>query len=221
MNDTTPAATPDSSDLTEKISSTERKITELSLELAKLRKQQNANKLAASSDSGAVEYTFESTEGPVSMSQLFGEHDTLFIIHNMGQGCRYCTLWGDGLNPFVSHLESVAGIAMVSGDDPGMQRRFSNSRQWRFRMLSHGKGDYYREQVVSPEYENCPGIACYKRIDGNIYRIAGAEFGPGDLYCSLWHVLSLAGMGVEDWTPQYRYWSKPEKLEDGGNNIQD
>ena len=46
-------------------------------------------------------------------------------------------------------------------------------------------------------------------------------FGPGDLYSPVWHFLALAGLGVSDWTPQFHYWRRPEKLDDGGENIRD
>jgi len=44
-------------------------------------------------------------------------------------------------------------------------------------------------------------------------------FGEGDLYCSAWNLLALAGIGNADWTPQYTYWRRPEQMEDGGENL--
>ena len=44
---------------------------------------------------------FESEVGPVRLSELFGEHDDLVIIHNMGASCRYCTLWADGFSGYL------------------------------------------------------------------------------------------------------------------------
>jgi hypothetical protein len=35
----------------------------------------------------------------------------------------------------------------------------------------------------------------------------------------MWGLLGLAGMGEEDWTPQYNYWKRPLKLDDGGLNV--
>jgi len=204
-----------------RIKNTEQQICTLSLELAELRKQRNDAHFPNPDNKCIDNYQFDTLNGQVFLQDLFGSRDTLLIIHNMGQGCRYCTLWGDGLNPFLPHLESTAAVAMVSGDSPSIQREFSNSRQWRFRMLSHNKGKYYQDQVVTEAFENRPGIACYRKHDSGIYKVAGAQFGPGDQYCSLWHILSLTGKTVQDWTPQYRYWSMPDNLEDGGANIMD
>ena len=50
------------------------------------------------------DYTFDTDHGTTTLTDLFGGRDTLLVIHNMGQGCRYCTLWGDGISPFLPHL---------------------------------------------------------------------------------------------------------------------
>lgn len=164
-------------------------------------------------------YTFKNLDGEVSLLELFGNRETLFLIHNMGQGCRYCTLWADGLNGFVGHLESEFAFALVSKDDPETQRRFANSRGWHFRMASHGGGDYIREQSAKQGENNMPGMVCYTRKGDQIFRKNAASFGPGDEYCSIWNVLSLAGISTEEFTPQFNYWKRPEKLDDGGQNI--
>lgn len=39
------------------------------------------------------DYKFSSVDGPVHLSALFGDHNELIMIHNMGAGCIYCTLW--------------------------------------------------------------------------------------------------------------------------------
>ena len=85
---------------------------------------------------------FDTLDGRTSMRALFGDKDRLLLIHNMGQGCRYCTLWADGFNGFLPHLESVMSVVLVSKDPPDVQRAFANSRGWRFRLASHGGGDY-------------------------------------------------------------------------------
>ena len=64
-----------------------------------------------------------------------------------------------------------------------------------------------------------PGAVLYERKGNTIYRKNACVFGPGDLYCSMWGLLSLAGVSDGDWTPQYNYWSRPEVLDDGGENV--
>ena len=139
----------------------------------------------------------------------------------MGQGCRYCTLWADGFNGFLPHLESVMAVVLLSKDAPEVQRRFANERDWRFHLASHGGGDYIREQSALEGQSNMPGAVVYERSGNKISRKNACVFGPGDLYCSMWSLLSLAGMGEAQWTPQYTYWRRPEKLDDGGENLPD
>jgi predicted dithiol-disulfide oxidoreductase (DUF899 family) len=162
-------------------------------------------------------YVFNDLSGTVSLLDLFADKEVLFAIHNMGQGCRYCTLWADGINGFVPHLEDRFAVALLSKDSPDVQRRFANSRGWRFRMASHAGGEYLREQSSSGE--NSPGLACYVRKGDQIFKKSSAQFAPGDLFCPQWHILSLAGIGMEEWTPQFGYWNAPDKLDDGGANV--
>jgi predicted dithiol-disulfide oxidoreductase (DUF899 family) len=164
-------------------------------------------------------YPFQTLEGSVTLLELFAGKSKLFAIHNMGQGCRYCTLWADGINAFLPHLESEFGVVLLSKDPPELQRRFANGRGWRFRMASHGGGDYIREQSVVEGQDNMPGMVIYVREGDQVLKLNSAVFGPGDLFCSIWHILSLAGVGEDDWTPQYSYWQRPQKMDDGGLKI--
>ncbi len=100
-----------------------------------------------------------------------------------------------------------------------MQRQFANARGWRFRLASHGGGDYIREQTVLADAENTPGAVVYRRDGDKIQRQNACVFGPGDMFCSMWSLLGLAGLGAADWTPQYNYWRRPATLDDGGENL--
>jgi len=189
----------------------EAEIFELTRKLAALRK--------ASAGEEVPNYKFDTLEGDVALLDLFGERDKLLLIHNMGQGCRYCTLWADGLNGILGHLESALSVVLVSKDDVETQRRFANSRGWRFRLASHGGGDYIREQTVMEGSGNMPGAVVYERVGEKILRKNDCVFGPGDLYCAMWPLLGLAGLSEEDWTPQFSYWTRPVNLDDGGANL--
>ncbi len=164
-------------------------------------------------------YSFSTLHGEVRLLDLFGGKERLLAIHNMGQGCRYCTLWADGFNGVLTHLEAVMSVALLSKDPPEVQRNFANSRNWRFRLASHGGGDYIREQTVMNEMDNMPGAVVYERQGDAVYRKNSCVFGPGDLYCAMWGLLGLAGLSEQEWTPQYSYWQRPANLDDGGLNL--
>ncbi len=199
--------------MTQSILELEMKIMELTAELRQLQRDLPGEEVK--------DYKFDTVDGSRSLSELFAGKNKLLLIHNMGQACRYCTLWGDGINPYVAHLETAMSVVMVSKDSPEVQRNFANSRQWRMRMASHGGGEYMQDQVAANGMGNMPGAVVYEQLDGKIYRKASTYFGPSDLYCSQWHFLGLAGIDIGDWTPQYSYWQRPQEMEDGGENLPD
>ncbi|MDA8792841.1 DUF899 domain-containing protein [Bacteriovoracaceae bacterium] len=200
------------------IAKIEQQIMELSFKLNELRKNNEEMEVP--------NYNFETSYGNVSLKQLFGKKDKLLLIHNMGQGCRYCTLWADGINAFLPHLESKISVTLASKDDPEVQNKIAHDRGWRFRMVSHQNNDYLKEQRVyksDGDGVNHPGISCFTLKDEKIYRKNYSSFGPGDSFCSFWHLISLAGEDANSFTPQFSYWEKPKKchMEDGGSGYAD
>jgi predicted dithiol-disulfide oxidoreductase (DUF899 family) len=91
------------------------------------------------------DYEFSTTEGKLRLSELFGDKKYLFVIHNMGAGCRYCTLWADGFNGILPHIENRAAFVVASPDDPAAQQKFSTGRGWHFRMVSYRDTGFARD----------------------------------------------------------------------------
>ena len=67
-------------------------IEELERQIANLTEQVNAKRREAVVRE-IRDYTLQTVSGEVRLSGLFAGHDKLLAIHNMGQRCRYCTLW--------------------------------------------------------------------------------------------------------------------------------
>ncbi len=197
--------------MSDEIIEIEKQLFELTMKLNELRKTNSGDEVQ--------NYTFSTLDGETTLLDMFGENDRLLVIHNMGQGCRYCTLWADGFNGFLPHLESAMSVVLVSKDSPEVQHTFANSRAWRFRLASHGGGDYIQEQSVMAGEGNMPGAVVYEREGSRITRKNASVFGPGDLYCSIWNLLGMAGLSDADWTPQYNYWRRPKVMDDGGANL--
>lgn len=191
----------------------ERELYEKAQKLAELRRAETPQPVA--------DYALKTLDGETTLSALFGGRDRLLVIHNMGQGCRYCTLWADGLNGVLDHLEDAMAVALVSKDPPETQRRIALDRGWRFRTASHGGGAYMADQCKMAGYDNYPGAAVFELRNGKIFRRGRAAFGPGDLYSPVWHLLALGGLGEKDWTPQFHYWKRPQKMDDGGASLND
>ncbi|MCC7509320.1 MAG: DUF899 family protein [Planctomycetes bacterium] len=145
------------------------------------------------------DYTLQGPEGPVKLSQAFGDHEFMVLVHNMGASCPYCTLWADGFRSIWQFVEkgvpggkTRAAFVLTSPDAPEKQKAVGDKRGWDFRMLSvqgttlahdlgfaDGKGNYG------------PGVSILKREGGKITRVARDYFGPGDKYNAVFSFFQL------------------------------
>lgn len=151
------------------------------------------------------DYTFKTAEGETSLSKLFGERTKLLVIHNMGSECPYCTLWADGFNGILPHLKDAMAVVMVSSETPEEQAAFAKGRKWGFAMASHKDLPYTKEQTTLGEWSDMPGATVYEKIEGKIFLRNKCFFDPGDIYCSMWPLLGLAGIENKDWQPKFKY----------------
>ncbi len=153
------------------------------------------------------DYELRTLEGPVSLSGLFGEQDHLIVVHNMGKGCPYCTLWADGFTGLHDHLLSRAAFVVSSPDSPEVQREFAESRGWPFRMVSTQGSEFAGDMGYQTEQGGpLPGVSVFHRNeDGSAVRTGHGPFGPGDQFCPVWHFFDLLGNKSGDWAPEYSY----------------
>jgi len=185
----------------DQLAALEKEIMEKTQRAHELRRQMPAEKVR--------DHVLEGPDGPVKLSDLFGDEKDLLVVHNMGKSCPYCTLWADGLNGLVDHIQSRTAFVVVSPDEPATQKAFAASRGWRFRMLSDGDEftetmGFEHEQDGKTRY--APGFSTFRKHgDGTIERVASSWFGPGDLYCSVWHLFEHLEGGTGEWQPKFSY----------------
>jgi predicted dithiol-disulfide oxidoreductase (DUF899 family) len=147
-----------------------------------------------------TDYEFTTVAGPVRLSTLFGDHEDLILIHNMGASCSYCTLWADGYNGIHQHVVTRAAFAVTSPDRPDVQNRFAQSRGWKFPILSHVGSTFAADMgYVSAQGGWMPGVSVFRREGESIARVSDTGFSPGDDYCTLWHFFDLLPGGVGEW----------------------
>lgn len=157
------------------------------------------------------DYELKNVDGPVRLSEMFGDKDDLILVHNMGTGCSNCTMWADGFNGEWEHLQSRAAFVVVSPDSPEVQQAFARGRGWGFPMYSaagttftEDMGFRWEEEAFLSGYQ--PGVSVFrKKADGRIVRVAKDSFGPGDLYCGVWHLFDLLPDGAAGWDPLFEY----------------
>jgi predicted dithiol-disulfide oxidoreductase (DUF899 family) len=152
------------------------------------------------------DYALKRAEGgSARLSELFGDKSDLFVIHNMGRSCPYCTLWADGFNGTYDHLSNRAAFVVSSPDPPERQRQFAQSRNWKFPMVSH-EGTTFAEDMGYRGTDGwLPGVSVFRREGGRIVRVSDAAFSPGDEFCSVWHLFDLIPEGTAGWQPKYKY----------------
>ena len=132
-----------------------------------------------------------------TLSQVFGDHDKLVLVHNMGRSCPYCTMWADGLNGLYKYVEqgfdgTAARFILVNNDDPAVIREFAASRGWTFDFYSCKGTTLFADLGFANEHEGQtyyhPGFSTLiKDAAGNLSRYSADNFGPGDSYCGVWH----------------------------------
>ncbi|MEQ1888958.1 MAG: DUF899 family protein [Alphaproteobacteria bacterium] len=161
---------------------------------------------------GAIEphevsdYNFKSLSGEVPLSDLFGGKDDLFVIHNMGVSCAYCTLWADGYNGAYDHLADRAAFVISSPDAAETQSKFAQKRGWRFPMVSHRGSSFAADMGYRTEKGSfLPGVSVFQRRNGKIFRVSDSQLGPLDDFCAAWHLFDLLPEGANGWQPKFTY----------------
>ena len=157
------------------------------------------------------DYELRGPDGVIRLSETFGDKSDLILIHNMGSGCPYCTMWADGFNGVIHHLEDRSAFVVVSPDSVETEQQLRQKRGWRFRMFSAAGSTLFKDMGFESEDEHfgsnaMPGVSVFhKAADGSITRVASDFLGPGDSYCSVWHLFDLLRDGAGDWEPQFDY----------------
>ncbi len=174
-------------------------------QIADIRQEMRAT-LAAVEPQEVADYEFKVPEGTVRLSELFGDHEDLMVVHNMGSSCPACTLWADGYNGLHQHVVTRTAFAVSSPDAPAAQQQLAASRGWRFRMVSHGGTTFAADMGYRSDQGGWrPGISVFKLAAQKIMRVSDAAWSPGDDFCTLWHFFDLLPDGAAGWRPKLHY----------------
>jgi predicted dithiol-disulfide oxidoreductase (DUF899 family) len=151
-------------------------------------------------------YALRSSSGAATtLGALFQGFPTMLLVHNMGAGCRYCSLWADGFNGFSRHLATRCGMVVSSHDSPEQQRAIAAERGWTFPMVSVAGTTLAKDLGFgdTPD-EAMPGISSLQKDGaGVITRRAYTFLGPGDNYCIMWDLMDLlADQPGHAWQPR-------------------
>ncbi|GGQ36774.1 putative dithiol-disulfide oxidoreductase (DUF899 family) [Actinomadura coerulea] len=173
---------------------------------------------------GAVLGDYTLTEGPadlekdepaepVSLRDLFGDHETLVVYHLMYHpddeaACPMCSMWVDGFNGVAAHLAQHTAFAVIGKAPLPKLRAWARRRGWGdVRVLSsHGTSFNADMQAERPDGAQRPMISVLAREDGEVrhFYTLPADFLDGaqrgiDLLSPVWNVLDLLPGGRGDW----------------------
>jgi len=142
-----------------------------------------------------------------TLASLFGDKNDLIVIHNMGRGCKYCTLWADGLNGLLPHLTSRTSIVLMNGDSPDQQADIARQRNWNFTMVRDADASFTKDMGFASEHDGklhrMPGYSTfYRHEDGSIERVGFDFFGPGDVYMPVFPMFEMLKNGAADFRPE-------------------
>ena len=184
-------------DASEKLAHYRQRIADLRGKMRELQQSAEAQQVS--------DYEFSTIKGKVRLSELFGDKEYLFVIHNMGAGCPNCTLWADGFNGILPHIENRAAFVVASPDQPAAQQKFKAARGWRFRMVSYLDSSFARDMGYHSDNGWLPGVSVFRKRGKNIWRVSDSSFDEGDDFCTIWHLFDLLPEGANGWQPQYKY----------------
>ena len=151
------------------------------------------------------DYAFQTGSGKTTLSALFGDKNTLFVVHNMGKSCAYCTQWADGLNGVLSHLKDRAAFVISSPDLPDKQKAFAASRGWEFEMVSHNGSTFAQDMGYRTDDGFMPGVSVFRKDGARILRVSDTQFGPGDDFNAVWNLFDMIPEGPDGWQPKFAY----------------
>ena len=100
----------------------------------------------------------------VKITTMFGGHNTLVVLHNMGEHCPNCALWGDEFNGMLKHLEKVTGFVVISPDDPKTQKAYATKRGWKVKLYSAAGTSFIKDMgFQSKDGIAMPGISILEK----------------------------------------------------------
>jgi predicted dithiol-disulfide oxidoreductase (DUF899 family) len=170
------------------------------------------------------DYRFETPDGAVSLSDLFGAKRQLIVYHFMfnpasEQGCTGCSFLSDHLDGIVPHLQQkdVAFVA-VSRAPIAKLEAFRRRMGWSFRWVSSGGGDFnydfgvaftpeqvagaparYNFAPIKPPIEDLPGTSVFiKDATGQIFHTYSQYARGGEDVLATYALLDMTPLGRQE-----------------------
>ena len=173
------------------------------------------------------DYRFEGEHGPVTLSQLFGPHDTL-VTYNFMFGprrerpCPMCTCLLGALDAETPDILQQVAFAVIARSPIDRILAFKQERGWRHLPLVSSGGNSFNRAYADeePNGGDNAGFNVFVRDGGGIRHFYGDEMGPETAdpgedprgapdMMPIWTMLDLTPGGrAPDWYPELSYPAK-------------
>lgn len=170
------------------------------------------------------DYVFESSDGPVTLAELFDGRSQLLIYHFMfapqwSQGCKSCSLVADHYDPAIVHLhQRDTSLVTVSRAPLEKLLAFRARMGWQFPWVSSGRNSFNRDYGVyftdrelesglaiynyeSPPYpiSDLPGLSAFTRDEtGAIYHTYSTYARGLDQFLNVYNLLDVTAKGRDE-----------------------
>jgi len=160
---------------------------------------------------------------PVTLVELFGDHDALVVYHLMfhpddDQACPMCSMWVDALHGVSHHIARRAAFAVVAKAPIAKLRRWGRERGWQGLRLVSSYGTSFNADLhmEGPAGGQWPAVSVFQREPGQGGQVRHvlsqtasstviAAGGGIDLLNPVWHVWDLLPAGRGEWLPDNDY----------------
>ena len=203
-------------------------------EVALMRQREEVAALRRRLPPGAPVQDYEFLEGPTSLddgddpvttvrlSQLFSAPDRALVVQHVMYGkrqtspCPMCTMWVDGLDAVLPHIQQRADYVVASAADPAPLRAHARARGWHnVRLLSCGGSTFQYDFCAEDEEGNQNSTISVFTLDADgsprhSYsshpQMADDVYERGvDLLSPVWNLLDLTPQGRGDWYASLEY----------------
>jgi predicted dithiol-disulfide oxidoreductase (DUF899 family) len=172
-------------------------------------------------DEGPRDLARDAPVTPVRLSELFKRQDSALILYHFMYGaaqekpCPSCSMWVDGWNATLRHIDRRTNLAIVAQAPIGDMRAWARQRGWTGLRFLSSAGSTFKTDFGSQadDGSQVPVITVFtKDADGSprhFYtggaRLADGIWGGVDQLSPVWNLFDLTPEGRGDWYPSLEY----------------
>jgi predicted dithiol-disulfide oxidoreductase (DUF899 family) len=183
-------------------------------EFTHLREEMSRQRRALPWEKVEKRYEFDSTNGKITLADLFGGRSQLIVYHFMlapgwEEGCQSCSYWADHFDGSTIHLaHRDTTLAVISRAPLAEIEAFKRRMGWKFQWVSSFDGDFNFDYHVSFKPE--------ERSQSNVYHnytmeeflpdeAPGTSIFAKDAAGEVFHTYSTFGRGIDILNGTYNF----------------